>query len=296
MFKKIVLVSALLLALTAAIFSISGIVSLFSGAAIAVGLMAFAIEVGKVVSISVLYRYRQQMSRVLRTYLTIALILASGITTLGIYGYLSAAYSSVAIGARQNETQITLVTSQEQSVDDQIARLTERSKGMEKFRADQEDRLNRLVGHNGLRDQQAAVARSEKELEAIQTQITTLSMRRDSLETAKTSYQGKITSDAHIGPFYYFAKAVNIPLDDIVKWFILAIVAVFDPLSICLIFAYNVILKNEKEKIIPEIVPVIDTLPEPIKEEVTDIVVEDKTSHQEIFNGNHLGGGGISLS
>jgi cell division protein FtsL len=247
MLKYLILLSALLLATCAAIFSVSGIVALFSGAAIAVGFMAVAIELGKLVSISVLYRYWKYISNVLKFYLILALILASCITTLGIYGYLSAAYSSVALSARQTETTISSIDNQQQSVNDQIARLTERSKSLETARAQQEARLDRLVGHKGLADQQAAVRRVDGQLGALQSQITTLSLRKDSLEGLRTTAVNSITSDAHIGPFYYFAKAVNIPLDTIVKWFILAIVVVFDPLSICLLLTYNIVAVKEKK-------------------------------------------------
>jgi hypothetical protein len=273
MFKYIVLVSALLLASCAAFFSMSGIIALFSGASIAVGIMAGAIELGKIVSVSVLYRHWKHFSKVLRIYLVSALVIASIITTAGIYGFLSAAYSSVAVGARENENKITLINDQITTTNQQLTRLEDRSKSLETARSQQEDRLNRLVGHNGLATQQEIVRQAERDLRNVQNQITTLSNHRDSLQVQKTTAENNITSDAKIGSFYYFSKAINVPLDSIVKWFILVLVMVFDPLSISLLFAYNVIRVKEETKEIVE-TPVIEEKVEVIEEIIEAPVVK----------------------
>ena len=55
----------------------------------------------------------------------------------------------------------------------------------------------------------------------------------------------EINTNSDIGTFVYIAKAIGVELDTVVKWFILIIVLVFDPLSICLVLAYNFLIKRE---------------------------------------------------
>ena len=55
-----------------------------------------------------------------------------------------------------------------------------------------------------------------------------------------------ITTNSDIGTFVYISRAIGVPLDTVVKWFILVIVLVFDPLSICLVLAYNFLIKREE--------------------------------------------------
>ena len=80
---------ALAVAGTAAFFSVRGIGLLFAGAAIAAMVMAGVLEAGKLAMTSFLYRYWERIPRMLKWYCTIAVIVLVGITSLGIYGFLS---------------------------------------------------------------------------------------------------------------------------------------------------------------------------------------------------------------
>jgi hypothetical protein len=73
----------------------------------------------------------------------------------------------------------------------------------------------------------------------LQKEIAELNNRKDSLTTNRIKLQTDIQTNSSIGPFIYVANSLGVPLDTVVKWFILMIVFVFDPLSICLVIAYN---------------------------------------------------------
>lgn len=51
-----------------------------------------------------------------------------------------------------------------------------------------------------------------------------------------------------VGTFKFIAKSMNIPLDKAVNYFIWLIMIVFDPLAVCLIIAFNVIVSSDKKK------------------------------------------------
>ena len=91
-FPTIIALSALSVSASAAFYSVSGLSKLFAGATFEVIIMAGSLEVAKLVIASLLYQYWNTINKYLRTYLTIAAVILVLITSMGIYGFLSAAY------------------------------------------------------------------------------------------------------------------------------------------------------------------------------------------------------------
>ena len=89
--------SALFIAGSAAAFSVYGLAKLFSGAFISVVIMASALELGKLVTASFLYRYWNMINWFQKVYMTIATIVLIFITSAGIFGYLSNAYQGATL-------------------------------------------------------------------------------------------------------------------------------------------------------------------------------------------------------
>ena len=92
LFPTIIALSALSVSASAAFYSVSGLSKLFAGATFEVIIMAGSLEVAKLVIASLLYQYWDTINKFLRTYLAIAAIVLVLITSMGIYGFLSAAY------------------------------------------------------------------------------------------------------------------------------------------------------------------------------------------------------------
>ena len=92
LFNWILGLSALAISGMAAFFSVTGIAMLFSGSFFAVALMAASLEVGKLVTASFLYRYWKVVNWLQKTYMTIAVVVLIGITSMGIFGFLSNSY------------------------------------------------------------------------------------------------------------------------------------------------------------------------------------------------------------
>jgi len=249
MFSYVVLLSAALLAVCAAWFSVSGIAQLFAGAGLAAGFMASALELGKLVGVSFLYRYRNSIPKTLRLYMWTGTVVLMLITSVGIYGYLSSAYASSAKDIQNKQNEIALYTTQQQTIESDIKRLVERSSQLQNLRAQQENRLDEFVrlGRSTL-TQQRIIREQETEIKKLQTEISSLSKTRDSLSLAKTTVTNSITTTGKLGTFYYVAQTIGVPLDTIVKWFIIVLVMVFDPMSISLFIAYNVIVEQQRNK------------------------------------------------
>jgi len=94
-FGLLTLFTALAIAGVAAWFSIAGLMIFFGGMPLSIAIMAGVLEVGKLLTASWLYRYWNETSFALKTYLSSAVIVLMLITSAGIYGYLAKASSDV---------------------------------------------------------------------------------------------------------------------------------------------------------------------------------------------------------
>ena len=118
-FKTLVSFSALLIAACAALFSVTGIGKLFAGAAVSAMVMASALELGKLVGVSFLYRYWEEIPKALKSYMSIASVVLILITSAGIYGYLSSAYAKVAAEPLKMNADIQIYNSQATTLDEE---------------------------------------------------------------------------------------------------------------------------------------------------------------------------------
>ena len=105
-FKTYVGLSALLIAGSAAFFSVFGLSKLFSGAALSVVIMAGSLEFGKIVGASFLYRYWDKINNLLKIYMTVGVVTLVLITSAGIFGYLSNAYQGATIQFEKQSTKL----------------------------------------------------------------------------------------------------------------------------------------------------------------------------------------------
>lgn len=248
MFIPLLCISAFLVAGTAAYFSVVGIATLFSGSYNEVLVMAGSLELGKLVATSYLYRYWAETNKLLKSYLCIAVLILMGITSIGIFGYLSAAYQSTSLAYNQVNSKVEILEQQKQTFDNEIAQLTSRIETLNKSRLSQEQRLTTLS--------RQAAAPIYKDIEKAGEEIKTLTERTTELQNSKTEKDNAIialkeeqSKVKDIGTFSFVAKSIEKPLDSVVTMFICILIGVFDPLAVALVLAFNVaIKKNQKNE------------------------------------------------
>ena len=301
-FKTLVSFSALAIAGCAALFSVTGIGTLFAGAAVSAMVMASALELGKLVGVSFLYRYWTEIPKALKSYMLVASITLIGITSAGIYGYLSSAYAKVAAEPLKMNADIQIYNSQTQTLDQEIQRKTARLDQIISLRGQQENRIDNLISKSttgsssAVRSAQNSLNELNRTANTLQKEINQASAQRDSLKAKSLTTDVAITTNSDIGTFVYISRAIGVPLDTVVKWFILIIVLVFDPLSICLVLAYNFLQKREQKEQEPKPLELYgDTIntPEPqiievpvIKE--VQVPAKDTLSQYLDLNGNGI--------
>jgi apolipoprotein N-acyltransferase len=109
----ITLISALCISIIAAGYSIIGLATLFAGATLPIIAMGSALEVGKLVAASWLYHnWREDVPKLLKTYLFIAIIILIFITSMGIFGFLSKAHLDQVKPTSSNNIKVSLLNSQ----------------------------------------------------------------------------------------------------------------------------------------------------------------------------------------
>ena len=224
--------SALLIAGSAAAFSVYGLAKLFSGAFISVVIMASALELGKLVTASFLYRYWNMINWFQKVYMTIATIVLIFITSAGIFGYLSNAYQGATLEFEKQSTELL-------TIEERIEQLEE-----DKFFLKEELE----VAISELPDNYITAKRKLRE--DYNPQI--LQINNELLDYKKTRADleiGLVSTGVDVGPAIYLARTFGTDIDTVVKFFIFILIFVFDPLAVMLVIAYNQALMDRNKQV-----------------------------------------------
>ena len=252
-FPFIIALSALSVSASAAFYSVSGLSKLFAGAAFAVIVMAASLEVAKLVIASLLYQYRKSLPLLLKTYLSIACFVLILITSMGIYGFLSAAYQETAAKAGSIDAQIALIETKRDNVKEQLAVYNAEKSTINEAVSDLRAGLsnNKIQYTNAegvvITTTSSSTRKSlEKQLDQainrqtqINSKVDTLNQRLFDYETEIVEVQTGNDLAGELGPLKYLSGLTGIPMDKIINYLLLTIIFVFDPLAIALVIAAN---------------------------------------------------------
>jgi len=246
-FLIITILAALVIAGTAALFSVTGISSVFAGHFIQVAIMAGALELGKIVISSILYRYWGIMNKAIKSYMITALFVLMIITSAGIFGYLSEAYQKTKSGYEIVDKEIELLTSKKQLFQNEYNRYQTRLNDLTGIRSSQETRLDSLYARGyttSARRVETNIKRQDDEITKLSGLILITSDSLSSIDKRAIEKQSIIIT-GDLGPIKYVADAFETDMDTVVKWLILILIFVFDPLAVTLIVAANMIFVNK---------------------------------------------------
>jgi len=306
-FPFIIAISALSVSASAAFYSISGLSKLFAGAALAVIIMTTSLEVAKLVIASLLYQYRKTIPKLLKYYLTVAAVVLVLITSMGIYGFLSAAYQETAAKAGSIDAQISLIETKRDNVKEQLAvysdektsintAVAELRSGLSNNKIQYKDRETGQIINTTSSSTRRALERQLDQAILRQTEINT---KVDGLNERLFGYETEIVEvtinndiAGELGPLKYLSGLTGTPMDKIINYLLLTIIFVFDPLAIALVISANYsfeLLKGKtKEKVKVE-VPLIPSLEEltVISEKQNDLIktleIINSPSHSDVL-------------
>ena len=240
--------SAISISVIAAGYSIVGLATLFAGAVVPIIAMGSALEVGKLVAASWLYHnWNSDVPRLLKTYLFGAIIILVFITSLGIFGFLSKAHLDQVKPTSSNAIKIQVIDKQINQQNLIIERaekqITLLDKALEVY-------IDKEYVSRGLKERK----KQEEERTLLNNAINEASDKIAELTNQKAELslaQDKI--EAEVGPIKYVAELIygenaQDNFDKAVRFVILILIFVFDPLAVLLLIAANISLRQWRQK------------------------------------------------
>jgi hypothetical protein len=266
---------------------------LFAGASFEVIIMAGSLEVAKLVIASLLYQYWDTINKALRTYLAIATVILVLITSMGIYGFLSAAYQDTYRQLTVKENQVSFLDQKKEfyekdvtRYDQELERISNNISTLSNAKATS-IQVRDTTSSTGLRStvSTAELRLSQKRIEVEEENRKAVQVKREVAADSLQKYQLEILDlennaevAGELGPLQYLSGLTGISMDKIINYLLLVIIFVFDPLAISLVVAANFAFANafpkrEEETPIPDVFE--DEEFEPWDEEVEEEIIEE---------------------
>ena len=193
--------------------------------------MASSLELGKLVAASFVYRYWKTINWLLKTYLLVAVVTLIGITSAGIFGFLSNAYQGATLTFEKDTTLLSFKEDRLESLIEDRSFLKEELE----------------VSVNSLPDNYITAKRKLREeynpkIQILNTEILNTKQEISDLEISL------VETGVDVGPAIYLAKVFDTDIDTVVKFFIFILIFVFDPLAVILVVATNVAIVDRDRK------------------------------------------------
>ena len=254
LFPGLIALSALSVSASAAFYSVYGLSKLFAGASLEVIIMAGSLEFAKLVTASLLYQYWDTINKGLRTYLTVATVILVLITSMGIYGFLSAAYQDTYRQLIIKENQTTFLEQKkdfyEKDViryDEELERISNNISTLSNARSQQiQVRDTSVVGGvrttistAELRLAQSRINVEEQNRKEVQAKREIVADSLQKYQLAILDLENDLDVAGELGPLEYLSGLTGTPMDKIINILLLIIIFVFDPLAISLVVAAN---------------------------------------------------------
>ena len=246
-FGLVTLFVALSISAVAAYYSIVGLMAIFSAAAFSIAVMGVVLEIGKLVTASWLYQNWKTVPKVLKYYLTSAVVILMFITSMGIFGYLSKSH----IDAGTNTSQVTVkldrvnsrIASEQKVIDRAERQLDNLDKALERY-------VELGAVSKGL---DRRISQEEERLK-LTNMVNKSQDKIDEYLDQKSEYELEIKNfEVEVGPLKYISALLYGDdaltfLENAVRWVILILVFVFDPLAVLLVVAANITIRDVLNK------------------------------------------------
>ena len=238
-----ILATALLLSLVAAYYSIMGLTAIFAAATIPVIIMGASLELGKIVATVWLHNNWSRASWLFKTYLIPAVFFLMMLTSMGIYGFLSKAHSDQSLVSGDVTAKIAIydekIKIERENIDADRKQLKQMDEAVDQVmaRSTSEEGASRSSAIR--RSQQKERARLLADITASQQKITTLNQERAPIAAEVRKVEAEVGPIKYIAALLYGDNPDANVLEKAVRFVIIMIVLVFDPLALCLILAAN---------------------------------------------------------
>lgn len=247
--------TALALSACAAYYSIMGLVAIFAAAAIPIFIMGSLLEISKLVVASWIYQNWKEVPRLMKYYFTSALVILMLLTSMGIFGYLSKAHLDQAIPTGDVSAKLSLI---DEKIKTEKENINANRKELTQLDAQVDQTLSRTTEASGA-DRSIAIRRAQQkdrvrifnEIGAAQTKIAKYNEERAPIASEVRKVEAEVGPIKYIAALLYGDNPEVDVLEKAVRWVIILIVMVFDPLAVLLLVAANWQQKRGKKELEP---------------------------------------------
>lgn len=243
--------TAFVLSGIAAYYSVIGLIAIFSAAVLPVAIMGGSLEAAKLVVASWLYRYWKSIPFLMKVYFTSALVILMLITSMGIFGFLSKAHSDQSLVSGDVQAQIAVY-------DEKIKTARDNIDANRKALRQMDEAVDQVMGRSTTEtgaDKAVAIRRSQqKERVRLQSEIAAEQKTITQLNEQRAPIAAEVRKvEAEVGPLKYIAAMIygdnpdENSLERSVRWLIILLIAVFDPLAVLMLIAANLTQIKSKE-------------------------------------------------
>ena len=242
-FGYLMLVIAITISAIAAWYSVAGLAAIFAAAVVPVIIMGGALEAGKIVATVWLHNNWQRVSWAYKTYLVPAIVFLMLLTSMGIFGFLSKGHADQSIVSGDSMSKVAIYDEKIKSERDNI---DQAKRALEQMNAQVDQMMSRTDTDRGAERAVAIRKQQARERANLQAEITKSQKAIQKLQEERAPLAAEFRKvEAEVGPIKYIAALIygdnpdqNL-LEAAVRWVIILIVVVFDPLALCLILAAN---------------------------------------------------------
>ena len=269
--------TAVILSGIAAYYSVIGLIAIFSAAALPVAIMGGSLEAAKLVVASWLYRYWRLIPVLMKVYFTSALVILMIITSMGIFGFLSKAHNDQSLVSGDVQSKIAIydekIKTAKENIEANRKQLKQMDEAVDQVMARSTDEKGADKANTIRRSQQRDRAALAKDIEANQRLIAKLNDEAAPIRAEVRKVEAEVGPLKYIAALIYGDNPDNNLLERAVRWLIILLICVFDPLAVLMLIAANLTQIKQKEWIRQNTDPSKEELPDDTK----DKVVSDQT-------------------
>jgi hypothetical protein len=245
------LFSGLAISLVAEFYSIIGFTAIFAAAQIPVIIMGIVLGIGKIAATLWLKQNWKIAHWLVRTYLLTAIAVLMGVTSMGIFGFLSKAHSDQSLVSGDVQSKIAVydekIKTAKENIDANRKALKQMDEAVDQVmaRSSSETGADKAVGLR--RSQLKERARLQSEIQAEQKAISALSEERAPIAAEVRKVEAEVGPIKYIAQFVYGESDKDL-LEKAVTWVIIILIVVFDPLAVILLLASQISFQNFRER------------------------------------------------
>ncbi len=251
LFALMTLACALAVSGIAAYYSVIGLIAIFASAPIPIAIMGASLEASKLVVASWLYKNWKEAPKLLKYYFTSAIVILMIITSLGIFGFLSKAHLDQAATNGDASAKLEIIDEKIRVAKENIAVERKALKQMDEGVDQTLARTNSETGADKAarlrRAQQGERQRALANIEAEQKRVSALTEERIPLATEVRKVEAEVGPLKYIAELIYGKEDAQNHFDAAVRWVIILLIIVFDPLAVLLVIAANYSIQQERK-------------------------------------------------